>query len=89
MNFALKNPLHLISLSPSFTLVHGIVDALVWFRTPKGKLVLVLLDELAAAIGGAAVNDNPFVVVGEGLADHAFVCSLQSLQIVEVDGDDG
>ena len=88
MNFALKNPLHLISLSPSFTLVHGIVDALVWFRTPKGKLVLVLLDELAAAIGGAAVNDEPFVV-GEGLADHAVVCFLQSLQIVEVDGDDG
>ena len=88
MNFALKNPLHLISLSPSFTLVHGIVDALVWFRTPKGKLVLVLLDELAAAIGGAAVNDEPFVV-GEGLANYAVVCSFQPLQIVEVDGDDG
>ena len=88
MNFALKNPLHLISLSPSFTLVHGIVDALVRFRTPIGKLVLVLLDELAAAIGGAAVNDNPFIV-GEGLVDHPVVGFLQSLQIIDVDGDDG
>ena len=52
------------------------------------KANLVLLDELAAAIGGAAVNDNPFVV-GEGLADHTVVCFLQSLQIVEVEGDDG
>ena len=47
----------------------------------------MLLDEFSAAIRGAAVDDNPFVV-GEGLADHAVVCFLQSLQIVEVDGDD-
>ena len=47
----------------------------------------MLLDELAAAIGGAAVNDKPFIV-GEGLADHALVCFLQSLKVVEVDGDD-
>ena len=78
----------ILSFGTDNTFVHRIVDALVWFRTPIGKLVLVLLDELAAAIGGAAVNDEPFVV-GEGLADHAVVCFLQSLQIVEVDGDDG
>ena len=45
----------------------------------------MLLNEFTAAIGRAAVNDEPFVV-GEGLADHAVVCFLQSLQIVEVDG---
>ena len=48
----------------------------------------MLLDELAAAIGGAAVNDKPFIV-GEGLANYAVVCSFQPLQVVEVDGDDG
>ena len=43
--------------------------------------------KLAAAVARAAVDYEPFVV-GEGLADHALVCFLQSLQIVEVDGDD-
>ena len=44
--------------------------------------------KLAAAVARAAVDYEPFVV-GEGLADHALVCFLQALQIVEVDGDDG
>lgn len=70
------------------TFVHGIVDTFIGFRTPIGKLILMLLNEFTAAIGGAAVNDNPFVV-GEGLANYAVVCFLQSLKIVEVDGDDG
>lgn len=70
------------------TFVHRIIDALIWFRTPIGKLVLMLFDELSAAIGRATVDDKPFIV-GEGLANYAVVCSFQPLQVVEVDGDDG
>ena len=70
------------------TFVHGIVDTFIGFRTPIGKFVLMLFDELTASIRGAAVDDEPFVV-GEGLADHALVCLLQSLKVVEVDCDDG
>ena len=70
------------------TFVHGIVDTLVRFRAPIGELVLMLFDKLATTIGRAAVDDEPFVV-GEDLADHALVCLLQSLKVVEVDGDDG
>ena len=80
--------IEIFALCSHDALVHCIVDALVRFRAPIGKVVLMLLDELAAAIGGAAVNDEPFVV-GEGLANYAVVCSFQPLQVVEVDGDDG
>ena len=54
---------------------------------PISELILVLFDELAAAVSGAAVNDNPFVV-SPCLADHAVVGTLQASKIVEVDGDD-
>ena len=48
----------------------------------------MLLNKLAAAVCGAAVDYEPFVV-GECLADNALVCLLQSLKVVEVDCDDG
>ena len=44
--------------------------------------------KLVAAVGRAAADYEPFVV-GECLADNALVCLLQSLNIVEVDSDDG
>ena len=48
----------------------------------------MLLNKFAASIGGASVDYEPFIV-SEGLTDYALVCFLQSLKIVEVDGDDG
>lgn len=44
--------------------------------------------KLAAAVGGAAVDYEPFVV-GECLANNTLVCLLQPLKVVEVDSDDG
>ena len=43
----------------------------------------MLLNKLAAAVGGAAVDYEPFVV-GECLADNALVCLLQSLKVLRL-----
>lgn len=50
--------------------VHGVVDALVGLAHPVGEVVGVLLDQLAAAVGGAAVDDDP-LEVAEGLRNNA------------------
>ena len=53
-----------------YAFVHSVVDAFVGLAAPIGKVVGILLYQLTAAVGTAAVDDNPFIV-NECLADNA------------------
>lgn len=48
----------------------------------------ILLDQLAAAVGAAAVDDDP-LEVAEGLGNDAFDGPIEAVAVVIVDGDDG
>lgn len=77
-----------IALGVCNAFVHGVVNALVGLADPVGEVVSILLNQLAAAVGAAAVDDNP-LVVGKRLLDDTVDGALQPFAVIEVDGDNG
>ena len=66
------------------TLVHSVVDALVYLTHPIGEMTGVLLNQLTTTVGRASVNDNPFKAI-KSLVYNTTDGLSQAITVIVVD----